>query len=85
MKRALRPFAATAFLAALLLGAFASAATAEEKSLLAADGTLYEVRAGLAADLGIAGSDLEPDDFVIEWAARRQDGTIRMLVPDSGQ
>jgi hypothetical protein len=81
VKRAtFRPFAA-AFFAALAL-AFASSAAAEEKSLLATDGTLYEVRAGLAADLGVAGSDLEPADYVIEWAARRQDGSIRMgIVP----
>jgi hypothetical protein len=84
VKRAtFRPFAAV-FFAALVLAAFASPAAAEEKSLLAADGTLYEVRAGLAVDLGAAGSDFEPDDFVIEWAARRQDGTIRMgIVPET--
>jgi len=82
VKRAtFRPFAA-AFFAAVVLAAFASPMAAEEKSLLATDGTLYEVRAGLAADLGAAGSDLEPADYVIEWAARRQDGSIRMgIVP----
>jgi hypothetical protein len=82
MKRAtFRPLAA-AFFAALLLAAFASPAAAEEKSLLSADGTLYEVRAGLAADLGLAGESLEPQYYVIEWAARRQDGTLRVgIVP----
>jgi len=74
-----------------LLGAFALAvavsllahpAAAEEKSLLSADGTLYQVHSGLAADLGVAGADLAPDDYVIEWAARRQDGSVRVgIVP----
>ena len=84
MKRAtFRPLAA-AFFAALLMAAFASPAAAEEKSLLSADGTLYEVQAGLAADLGLAGAELEPDDYVIEWAARRQDGTVRVgIVPET--
>jgi len=82
VKRAtFRPLAA-AFLAALLLAAFAAPAAAEEKSLLSADGTLYEVHSGLAADLGLAGAELEPDDYVIEWAARRQDGSVRVgIVP----
>lgn len=79
-----RPLAA-AFFAASMLAAFAAPSAAEEKSLLSADGTLYEVHAGLAADLGLAGDDVEPSDFVIEWAARRQDGTLRVgLVPGTG-
>lgn len=82
MKRA-NPFRLLAALAlALGVSALASPAAAEEKSLLSADGTLYQVEAGLAADLGVAGADLEPDDYVIEWAARRQDGTVRVgIVP----
>ncbi len=82
MKRTtFRPIA-SAFLAALLLAAFAAPAAADEKSLLSADGTLYEVHSGLAADLGLAGEDLEPNDYVIEWAARRQDGTLTVgIVP----
>ena len=71
-----------AFGAALLFAAFAAPAAAEERSLLSTDGTLYEVHSGLAADLGLAGAALEPDDYVIEWVARRQDGTIRVgIVP----
>jgi len=65
---------ATAFVAGL-----AMPAAAEEKSLLAADGTLYEVHAGLAADLGLA-EGLAPDDYVIEWTARDQDGSIHVGV-----
>ncbi len=54
----------------------------EEKSLLTPDGTLYEVRAGLATDLGTVGESISPTDFVIEWSSRRQDGTIALgLVP----
>ena len=60
----------------------AAPALAEEKSLLAADGTLYEVRADLAADLGVAEGGVGPEDFLIEWTERRQDGTIQVgLVP----
>jgi hypothetical protein len=65
---------ATAFVAGL-----AMPAAAEERSLLAADGTLYEVHAGLAADLGLA-EGLAPDDYVIEWTARDQDGSIHVGV-----
>ena len=65
---------ATAFVAAVALPA-----AAEEKSLLAADGTLYEVHAGLAVDLGLA-EGLAPDDYVIEWTARDQDGTVHVGV-----
>ncbi len=68
------------FAAAALAAVLASPATAEEKSLLAADGTLYEVHAGLAADLAIAQPSLEPDDYVIEWSARRQDNSVRVGV-----
>lgn len=63
--------------AATFLAGLAIPALAEEKSLLAADGTLYEVHSGLAADLGVGGAGLSPDDYVIEWAARGQDGTLR--------
>ena len=71
-----------AFTVALGLFAFAGPAAAEEKSLLSADGTLYQVHSGLAADLGLAGDGLEPDHYVIEWAARKQDGTVRLgIVP----
>jgi len=57
----------------------------EERSLLTPDGTLYEVRAGLATDLGAAGGSINPSDFVIEWTSRRQDGTIAIgLLPGTG-
>jgi hypothetical protein len=61
--------------AAALAAGLAASARAEEKSLLAADGTLYEVQAGLASDLGLPEGSA-PDDFVIEWTARRQDGSV---------
>jgi len=54
----------------------------EEQSLLTPDGTLHVVRAGKAADLGVA--SFSPDSFVIDWAARAQDGTIQTaIVPDT--
>lgn len=76
----------TSLLRLLLAGALAvmlaGPAFAEEKSLLAADGTLFEVRAGTALDLGVSGDSVRPDDYVIEWASRLQDGTTRIgLVP----
>ncbi len=72
MKTALR----ICLLAALILGAGAPFARAfEEKSLLAPNGTLYVVRAGTAAELGIAGNYVQPDQYVIEWASLAQDGS----------
>ena len=68
----------TLLVAATLLAGLAIPALAEEeKALLAADGTLYEVHSGLAADLGVAGAGLSPNDYVIEWASRGQDGSLR--------
>jgi hypothetical protein len=68
--------------AILVAGIAAAPAAAEEKSLLAADGTLYEVHAGLAADLGLSEGDVAPDDFLIEWTERHQDGSVRVgIVP----
>jgi len=68
--------------AAALVLALAVPAVAEEKSLLAADGTLYEVQSGTAADLGLAPGSVEPDDYVIEWTAHAQDGSVRLgIVP----
>jgi hypothetical protein len=67
---------------AALVAGLAAPVTAEEKSLLAADGTLYEVRAGLAADLGAIGESIAPDDYIIEWTERRQDSSVRVgIVP----
>ena len=47
----------------------------EEQSLLTADGTLHVVRAGTAVDLGVAAA-ASPDNVVIEWTTRAQDGTL---------
>jgi hypothetical protein len=66
---------------ALVLASVATAASVE-KSLLASDGTLYIVHAGTAADLGVAGAGIAPSDFIIEWVARRQDGSRVMgIIP----
>jgi hypothetical protein len=60
----------------LLFGVFAAAlalcpraARAEEKSLLAPDGTVYTVRSGLALDLAVSGPDIRPTDNLIEWTS----------------
>jgi hypothetical protein len=76
LRLSIRTLLATAALAVALV----APASAEEKSLLAADGTLYEVRAGLAADLGLTEGDVAPDDYLIEWTERRQDGSIQVGV-----
>jgi hypothetical protein len=52
----------------------------EEKSLLTPDGTMHVVRAGKAVDLGIADQTPSPDNFVIDWSSRAQDGTISMTI-----
>ena len=52
----------------------AAALRAEEKSLLATDGTLYSVRSGLAADLGVSAPGIRPSDNLIEWTSVAQDG-----------
>jgi len=61
----------------------AGAPVYEEKSLLSPDGTLFVVRAGSAADLGIAGP-FAPTDKLVEWSSRAQDGTISSgIIPDT--
>jgi hypothetical protein len=70
--------------AAVLLAGSAAVLLAApiEKSLLTPDGTLYAVQAGTAADLGVAGGNILPTDFIIEWTARRQDGSVEIgIIP----
>lgn len=71
------------FCAVLVAGAAAALLAAPiEKSLLTPDGTLYAVQAGTAADLGVAGGNILPSDFIIEWTARRQDGSVEVgIIP----
>ena len=79
---AMRALFRTFFAAAVLVVGLATTAGAEEASLLSADGNLYEVHAGRAADLGLAEGSIEPEDYVIEWTLRRQDGSVRVgIVP----
>lgn len=52
----------------------------EEQSLLTADGTVHVVRAGRVIDLGIQDATLSPEDIVIEWASRAQDGTLSVSI-----
>ncbi|MCA1582756.1 MAG: hypothetical protein LC796_15465 [Acidobacteria bacterium] len=69
-------------LAALLLAS--GSARAEEKSLLAPDGTVYTVRSGIAADLGVTGSGIRPDDNLIEWTSLAQDGKRALgIIPNT--
>ncbi len=75
--------AAAAFALAAGVALAADTSPYEEKSLLASDGTLYLVRSGSAADLGISGG-FSPSDRMIEWSLRKQDGTVQQgLIPDT--
>ena len=78
----IRRIVASLFAAGLLLAS--SDARAEEKSLLAPDGTVFTVRAGTAADLGVSGKGIRPDDNLIEWASLAQDGKRGLgLIPNT--
>ena len=80
MRRALRSLVVAA---SLLAGpALGLALGYEEQSLLTPDGTMHVVRAGTAVDLGITELTPSPNNFVIDWASRAQDGTVStMIVP----
>jgi hypothetical protein len=51
-----------------------------EKSLLTADGTLHVVRIGSAVELGLQDVALDPDNTLIDWSARAQDGTVSTAI-----
>ncbi|MGH9366178.1 MAG: hypothetical protein ACRD3M_00710 [Thermoanaerobaculia bacterium] len=57
---------------ALLLAAGAASAEVQKRTLLASDGTLYQVATGLAWELSAPG--LATDDFAVVWSAFAQDG-----------
>ena len=88
-RRVFRSFLATAAFAlaagvALASGSASSAASREEKSLLASDGTLYSVRSGYASDLGLVDGSASANDYVVAWSFRRQDGSVGQgFVPDT--
>jgi hypothetical protein len=88
-RRAFRSFLAAAAFALAAGLAFASdgtasAASQEERSLLAPDGTLYSVRSGYASDLGLTDGSVNANDYVVAWSFRRQDGTVGQgVVPDT--
>lgn len=55
-------------------------AALEEKSLLTADGTLHVLRTGAAVDLGVTEAGIAPQQTLIEWSARAQDGTVSVAI-----
>jgi hypothetical protein len=61
--------------AAIILAVTSPALAMEEEKLIAPDGTVYVVRAGTAAELGITDGSVAPDESVIAWSSLRQDGT----------
>jgi hypothetical protein len=62
---------------ALALGILAAAgfasAEVQKRTLLASDGTLYQVATGLASELAVP--ELSPDHFAVVWSSIAQDGT----------
>ena len=60
----------------LMALAIAAAATAEEKSLLTPDGTLYHVQSGLYRSFEPEGTAAQPNDIVIRWDSRDQAGVV---------
>ena len=69
------------FVLAVALAALPAMSLAiEEQSLLTSDGTVHVVRAGRVVDLGIQDATLSPEDIVIEWASRAQDGTLSVSI-----
>jgi hypothetical protein len=52
----------------------------EEKSLLTADGTLHVVRTGAAVDLGVTDAGISPQQTLVEWSSRAQDGTVSVAI-----
>lgn len=61
-------------LALLLLVAGVASAEVQKRTLLASDGTLYQVQTGLVSELALVGSGLPPSDFAIAWSSVKQDG-----------
>jgi hypothetical protein len=51
-----------------------------EQSLLTTDGTLHVVRSGSAVELGLQDVAIDPDNSLIEWSARSQDGTVSTAI-----
>ncbi len=74
MKGAIRTLRLLLVVAGLAL-AVRAASAAEEKSLLASDGTLYVARADTALNLGASGDSIQPTDNLIEFSFQRQDGS----------
>lgn len=79
-----RRFAAALFAAALLAGFAARDLRAEERTLLAPDGTVYTLQSGLAIDLGVTAPNIRPTDNLIEWSSLATDGKRAMgIVPNT--
>ncbi len=83
--RYLRQAVSTAFALVAVGVLFATPiARAEEKTLLAPDGTIYSVHSGIAADLEVTGEGIKPTDYLIEWTSLAQDGTIGLgIIPNT--
>lgn len=61
---------------AVLLVAVRAGAEPQKRTLLTAEGILYEIRSGLASDLSVTWPGVDSRDFVVVWHALAQDGTL---------
>jgi len=71
-------------IAAVVLLALPAASWAEERALLTSDGTLHTITSGRAVDLGLEGQAQSPENNVLEWVSRAEDGTVvSAIIPGS--
>jgi hypothetical protein len=57
---------------------------AEERTLLAPNGTVYTVQSGRAIDLGVSAAGIRADDNLIEWTSLATDGTHAVgIIPNT--
>jgi hypothetical protein len=75
MWQTIERFGIAALAAAAMLSAPATA-RADQKSLLTPDGTLYHVESGYYSAFEPNGTAARPDDYVIEWTATPQAGSV---------
>jgi hypothetical protein len=79
-----RPTLSRALTIAALVFAGCGFARAEERSILTPDGTIYHVQSGRYSTFEPTGTAADPDDFVIRWDSRSQDGqTLSGIIPDT--
>jgi len=60
------------------------AAAYEEVSILTSDGTLHDLRAGTALELGVVDASILPNSYLIDWTSKAQNGAVTTaILPDT--